>query len=74
MRYVIIFKYIILYCVNFGPYTSGVPYRADSVPCFRTLSGQHLWVMVLLFRVTGRFVAEVLQLNIVQAGLIDVAL
>jgi hypothetical protein len=42
--------------------------------CFRALTGQHLCIMVLLFRVTRRFGAELLQTNIVQAGLIDVAL
>ncbi len=74
MSYVFLLSNAFSYCLNLGPYTSGVPYRADSVHlCFRTLTSQRLWVMVLPFRATGRFGAEVL-MNIVQAGLVDVAL
>ena len=42
--------------------------------CFHSLTGQRLRIMTLLFRVGDRFGAEVVQVNIGQAGLVDVAL
>ena len=43
-------------------------------PRFRSVSGQRLWIMALLFRVGDRFGAEFVQVNIGQSGLVDVVL